>query len=117
MTDLVVMLTSGKGTWAEVSRLVKQESWSHVYFICTDFGKEKFTCDKPSSFVVVNSFSAPEDIKSSIVSQLKSKLSLDVGVNMTSGTGNEHMALLSALLELGVGIRLVVAGEASAREV
>lgn len=117
MTDLVVMLTSGKGTWAEVSMLVKMEDWSHVYFICTDFGKEKFTCDKPSSFIVINSFSSPEDIKRGIVSQLKGKLSLDVGVNMTSGTGNEHMALLSALLELGVGVRLVYAGESSMREI
>ncbi|MEK6816338.1 MAG: hypothetical protein AABY09_01890, partial [Nanoarchaeota archaeon] len=77
----------------------------------------KFTCDKPSSFIVINSFSSPNDIKNTIVSQLKGKLSLDVGVNMTSGTGNEHMALLSALLEVGVGIRLVVPGEISVREV
>ena len=117
MTDLVVMLTSGKGTWAEASRLVKQENWSHVYFVCTDFGKEKFTCDKPSSFIVIDSFSSPEDIKRSIVSQMKGKLGLDVGVNMTSGTGYEHMALLSALLELGVGVRLVYAGENSMREI
>lgn len=111
MTDLVVMLTSGKGTWAEVSKLIKQENWGHVYLICTDFGKEKFTCDKPSSFIVINSFSYPEEIKNKIVSELKNKLSIEVGVNMTSGTGNEHMALLGALLELGVGIRLVSASD------
>ena len=31
----------------------------------------------------------------------------DVAFNMVSGSGKEHMAVLSALLKLGVGIRLV----------
>ena len=31
----------------------------------------------------------------------------EVDVNFISGTGREHMALMSALLKLGVGIRLV----------
>ena len=32
---------------------------------------------------------------------------LDVALNMVSGTGKEHMAILSALLKLGLGIRLM----------
>ena len=31
----------------------------------------------------------------------------EVAVNFVSGTGKEHMALLSALLKLGIGIRLL----------
>ena len=32
---------------------------------------------------------------------------VEVGVNLVSGTGKEHMVLLSSLLRLGFGIRLV----------
>jgi hypothetical protein len=32
---------------------------------------------------------------------------LDIAVNITSGQGKEHTALLSALIKLGYGIRLV----------
>lgn len=116
MTDLVVMLTSGKGTWAEVSKLIKQEEWEHVYFICTDFGKEKFTCEKPHTFIVINSFAEIEEIKKKIMEALKDKLKLEVGLNFVSGTGKEHMALISALMSLGVGIRLVSPGEKEVKE-
>jgi hypothetical protein len=111
------MLTSGKGTWGEVSKLIGQENWEHVYIITTDFGKEKFTCEKPHTFIIINSFGTVEEIKTKLIESLKNKISLDVGVNFISGTGKEHMALLSSLLELGVGIRLIISGEKEFKEI
>ena len=47
-------------------------------------------------------------IISEIKNELNGKLSItDVALNLASGTGKEHMAILSALLQLGVGIRLI----------
>ena len=43
-----------------------------------------------------------------ILNNLKGRIkSSEVGVNVISGTGREHMALVSALLQLGVCIRLI----------
>ena len=33
----------------------------------------------------------------------------EVGLNIVSGSGKEHMAVLSAVMKLGVGYRLVAA--------
>ena len=60
------------------------------------------------NFVVVD-FQKPvseliEDIRKSLDGKI---YDLDVALNMVSGTGKEHMAILSALLKLGLGIRLM----------
>ena len=44
--------------------------------------------------------------------ELKEKLTgkikgIEVAVNFVSGEGKEHMALMSALLKLGIGVRFV----------
>ena len=45
--------------------------------------------------------------KKDIIEQLKDKVEGEVALNIVSGTGKEHMALLSALLKLGLGIRFI----------
>ena len=57
-----------------------------------------------------------EVMKKTIVSELKSKLSGDVAVNFISGSGKEHMALLSAMIEMGVGMRFVVPVDSEIKE-
>ena len=48
------------------------------------------------------------DVIDELVSGLRNKLGFgDVALNLVSGTGKEHMALLSALIKIGVGIRFV----------
>ena len=50
------------------------------------------------------------ELKKDIMENLKLKLSreFEVFLSIASGTGKEHMALISALLSIPVGIRLVV---------
>ena len=52
-----------------------------------------------------------EKLRDKIHKELKSKLSGDVAVNLISGSGKEHMALLGALTKCGVGIRFVTSNE------
>ena len=42
---------------------------------------------------------------------------METAVNLISGDGKEHMALLSALLKLGVGIRLIALTKEGVKEV
>jgi len=55
-----------------------------------------------------------EDIKK----QLKDKISgTEVALNLVSGTGKEHMAILSAILKLGLGLRFIALTKDGVKEV
>lgn len=107
MTMLVACLGTGKGTWAEVRKLIESESWEKVFLVTNSFGKEKFSAAN-AEFIMVDDFQEPQAMAAVIISQLKGKInSTEVALNISSGSGNAHMAILSALLKLGLGIRLV----------
>ncbi|MBI2663892.1 hypothetical protein HYX10_00940 [Candidatus Woesearchaeota archaeon] len=106
MTSLVACLGSGKGTWTEVKKLIAAESWDKVFLVTNAFGKERFEAE--ADFIVVDDLQPPQAITPVIISQLKGKIAdTEVAVNLSSGSGNLHMAVLSALIKLGFGIRLV----------
>ena len=114
MTDLIACLSSGEKSWAHVSRLIKEQEWKKIFLITNDFGRQNFKTEKNAEFIVVD-FQKPvfeliEDIKSG----LKGKLTdLEVALNIVSGSGKEHMAIVEAVLESGLNFRLisVVQGE------
>ncbi|HLD18840.1 MAG TPA: hypothetical protein VJB90_02420 [Candidatus Nanoarchaeia archaeon] len=117
MTDLIACLSSGEKSWAHVSRLIKEQEWKKIFLITNDFGRQNFKTEKNAEFIVVD-FQKPvfeliEDIKSG----LKGKLTdLEVALNIVSGSGKEHMAILSALLKLGVGVRLMAVTKDGVKE-
>ena len=120
MTDLIACLGAVKGTCNEVAQLIASESWANIFLITNDFGKENFAQKFPAvkaEFVVVNDFSPPQQLIDEIKKALSGKIAdTEVAVNMASGSGNVHMALITALLQLGLGIRFVVPSEAGAKE-
>ncbi|HLC57930.1 MAG TPA: hypothetical protein VJH95_05125 [Candidatus Nanoarchaeia archaeon] len=110
MAELVACLSTGKGTWGHVSHLIEKGEFSKVFLITNDFGKEKFTPDSKTELIVINQQQGLKEMRDEIYEKLKAKLNKDeaeVALNFVSGEGREHMALLSALLKLGVGIRQV----------
>lgn len=108
MTDLVACLSTGKGTWGHVGRLIADQEWGKIILITNEFGRENFTAEKPVELIVVDSRQGIKEIVNEIGSQLKGKISgTEVALNLVSGTGKEHMAIISALLKLGIGIRLM----------
>lgn len=108
MTELVALLSTGKGTWTEVIRIMSSQDWDNIFLITNEFGKSTFNKKENMEFILINPEESIELIITHIQEQLKDKVkSTEVALNMTSGSGKEHMALLSALLKLGLGIRLV----------
>lgn len=102
--ELIALLSLGKGTWGQVSGLVKQGQWDNVFLIGNDFAK-KFTLDKKHEFIKINSGSIVQ-MKQEILEKLKNKIKgTEVALSIASGTGKEHMSLISALLSIPVGIR------------
>ena len=108
MSDLIACLSTGKGTWGHVSRLIAEGTFENIFLITNEFGKENFTAEKEVTMFVVDSrgslIDLVEDIKQKIQGKIKGT---EVALNLVSGTGKEHMAILSALLKLGLGIRLI----------
>ena len=107
MTDLIACLSSGKGTWGHVSRIMEDEKWDKVFLITNEFGKENFQNTKNTELIIIDSNKGLKELQKDIVEQLKDKVEGEVALNIVSGTGKEHTAILSAVLKLGLGIRLV----------
>jgi len=106
--ELIALLSSGKGTWAQVSGLIKKEEWDNIFLIGDEFA-EKFTTDKKHEFIRIDTDQKIMEIKDTLMKKLKGKINgIEVALSIASGSGKEHMALISALLSLPVGIRFAV---------
>jgi len=106
--ELIAYLSTGKGTWGHVSRMVQDGDFEKVILITNEYGKENYTADKKTELIAVNSSQGLKELRDEIRTVLKEKVKgSEVAVNFVSGTGKEHMALMSALLKLGVGIRFM----------
>ena len=103
--ELIALLSTGKGTWAQVSGLMKYGDWENVIIIGGDFAS-KFTSDKKFEFIKVDLDKRLKDLRDEIMSKLKGKIKgTEVALSIASGSGKEHMALISALINLPVGVR------------
>ncbi len=107
MTELIACLSTGKGTWGHVNRLIQDQEWDKILLITNEFGKENFTTEKEVKFIIIQQSQGLIELRDQIEKNLKEHIKgTEVAVNFVSGTGKEHLALISALLRLGVGIRL-----------
>ena len=71
----------------------------------SDFAKQ-FTHNKQFEFIKVDLDKKLKDLKEEISQLLKGKIDgTEVALSIASGDGKEHMALISALINLPVGIR------------
>ncbi len=105
--ELVALLGTGEGTWGQVAGVINRGDWDKIILLGDAFAK-KFTVQKDFEFIEINS-SAIAELKEEILRKLKGKLKgTEVGLSIASGTGKEHMALISSLLSFPVGIRFVV---------
>ena len=118
MTDLIAYVSSGPGTIAYVEKVIEGEEFETVFIITNpEFKKEIPKLDNIEVIVIDNKRVLPEMIEE-IKNKLKDKIKImETAVNIVSGSGKEHMALLSALLKLGCGIRFVALTKEGVREV
>jgi len=103
--ELITLLSSGKGSWAQVAGLIKYGDWDKVIILGDNFAK-KFTHEKTFEFIEVDLNKRIKDLREEFSRKLKGKIKgTEVALSIASGDGKEHMALISALLNLPVGIR------------
>jgi len=105
MMELIALLSSGKGTWGQVSGLMSHGDWDKVILIGGDFANG-FKHEKEFEFIKIDLDKKIKDLRDEISQKLKGKVnSMEVALSIASGDGKEHMALVSALINLPVGVR------------
>ncbi|MBR9691988.1 hypothetical protein GOV06_04320 [Candidatus Woesearchaeota archaeon] len=118
MTSLIACLSSGKGTWAHLSKVIEGQEWDNIFLITDDFGVKNFSTEKKVEYIIIDSNKFLSEIIKDIQAQLENKIAdTEVALNLISGTGKEHMAILSAVLKLGLGIRQVALTPDGVKEV
>lgn len=117
MTELVACLSTGKGTWLSVSKLIDSHDWDKIFLVANDFAIQKFQAKKGVDYIAIDPNKSSKELVEAIKKQFDGRIQgAQVALNLESGSGKEHMALLSALLKLGVGIRLVSASTGELEE-
>ena len=123
MTDLVALVSSDPGAQKHVEHVISGQPWNRVFLISPTSagGPSAGGTGSINSFVFLSNvafsnvevvpidFTQPiQSVIEHIVQSLKSKISgTEIGLNLISGNGKEHMAVLSAVLKCGVGFRLI----------
>ncbi len=121
MTDLIINVGLGKGTWREAREVCQAEEWDNILVVTNEFGREKFGLEgKEFELAVVDIAQSIEDMKQEVEKAIQEKINskeTEFALNLVSGTGKEHMAIISAILKSGKGFRLVTAEEGKLKEV
>ena len=106
--ELVAFLGNDKETWGQVTGLINRGEWEKIILVKSKTA-EDYISSKEADMVIVDTNQSLVGLKEDLVTKLKPKFSsFDVHLSLASGNGKEHMALLSALLSIPVGVRLVV---------
>ena len=109
MTDLVACLGTGKGTWTSVLKLAARSEFENVFLIVNDWTRNNLKLERPGLHLITVSSEAGTIItRDMIISQMKGRTrGFEVAVNIDSGTGREHAAMITALMKLGLALRFV----------
>ena len=103
--ELLALLSTGKATWAQVAGLMSHGEWDKIVIVGDDFAQD-FKHEKKFEFVKIDLNQKIKDLQQDLKSKLKGKFNgTEVALSIASGDGKEHMALISALINLPVGIR------------
>ena len=106
--ELVALLSRGEGTWGQVSGLVKKGEWEKIVLLGPSYASEFKIEGIPFDFIEYDENKSLVMLKQFFQEKLKDKFAdfnSEVALSLASGGGKEHMALISALLSIPVGVR------------
>ena len=105
--ELVALLGSDRESWGQVSALLNHGTWDKIILIKNSDNAD-FQAPDNAEVIEINTSLPLLALKKSIMDKLQGKFSeFEACLSIASGNGKEHMALISALLSLPIGIRLV----------
>jgi len=105
--ELIALLSNDEKEWAQVSGLMNHGDWEKIILVGDNKAKE-FVHVKKFEFVKIDLTKKIIDLKETLMKKLKDKFdNMEVACSVASGNGKEHMALVSAIINLPMGIRFV----------
>ncbi len=105
--ELVAFLGTDKENWGQITALINRFEWGKIVLIKNKIAAD-FSASKECEIIKIDSDKSLLDMKKEIMEKLKDKIGeLEVALSIASGNGKEHMALISALLSIPVGVRFV----------
>ena len=105
--ELIACVGDDKTAWGQITGLINRGAWDKIILVRTQEGIV-YNAPQHAEEVNIDSKKPVVELKKDLMLLLKGKLSeFEVCLSIASGTGKEHMALISALLSIPVGIRLV----------
>lgn len=108
MTSLIIALSSGKGTWQEVNSIISNPKWEKIYLLCNSYSYEKFKTVNPKILKLNFDSTKFEENYKKLSTVLKKQIKdFEIAINLSSGTGIEHMSIISAVQRAGLGFRFI----------
>jgi len=117
MAHLIACIGSEKETWNALDKVISSGLFDKIYLIAGagvhDYTKPTVKQGVTIDIVRLDYGKASEDLVPELYIILKKHFmqdkiqDLDIAVNIFSGTGKEHAVVISTLMKLGYGIRLV----------
>ena len=77
--ELIALLSTGKGTWAQVSGLMNHGGWDKIILLGSDFAKD-FKHEKKFEFIKVDLDKKIKDLRDEFSKKLKGKIDRKSGV-------------------------------------
>ena len=74
MAELVACLSTGKGTWGHVNRLIEDGDFEKIYLITNDYGKENFNKNEKTELIAINLNQGLNELRDNIMSELKPRI-------------------------------------------
>src|SRR3989344_3891917 len=71
MPTLVACLSTGKGTWGHVSKLIETHPWDKIFLVTNEFGKENFTKNSKTELILVDPNQGIKELQQDIYSKLR----------------------------------------------
>ena len=92
MTTLIALISSGKGTWLEVKNLINSSKWDKVYLIANDFSYKNFEIDQNIALKLKFDEKNLNESFNKLSTFFKNSIKdFEVALNLSSGSGMEHM--------------------------
>ena len=107
--ELLAILSTGKGTWGQVIGLINRNDWDNIILIGDSYVKKRiseFNLNKKFDFIQVDFNKGIKQVIDNLTTKLKQKIKgPEVALSIASGSGKEHMIVISSILRVPAGIR------------
>ncbi len=114
MGTLITILGTGKGSWHEVHGLLATKAFENVLVFIDAWEAQSYRNEYGVTLSPMPEENSSEQLVALMRERIKSHMSatqnaaeFDVAINLASGTGKQHAALIAAVITLGYGVRLV----------